>query len=350
MMVRTLSSIILIFTISFIVIIIISPISSLTIISDIIHSHSILGFLPTNPSSQNNTTINHPPVANAGVNQTVNETDSVTLNGIASDPDPNDNDKLTYLWTQTTGPYTNLKNSNTTNPSFIAPTVSSDRVLKFLLIARDDKGATSNNTAIVAITVRHVNHPPIANVGQVNQVANPGDIATLDGSKSKDPDNGDTLSYSWVQISGPRVKMDGANTSIATFTTPSNISADTPLVFKLIVKDSKNATSIADAKVIDKYTPPPNRPPIANIAVNTSMVHGVKKVTLNGSGSRDQDGIITSYSWNQTAGPVVSLFGANTSTATFTAPKVSPAIMEFLLTVKDNKGATSNSTRMVITR
>src|SRR5689334_9092683 len=196
-MVRTPTSIIT-FTMSFIIIIIIiNPISSLTIISDIIHSHVVLGFLPTNPSSHNNTTVNHPPVANAGVNQTVNETDSVTLNGIASDPDPNDNDKLTYLWTQTAGPYTKLKNSNTTNPSFIAPTVSSDRVLKFLLTVRDDKGATSNNSAVVVITVKHVNHPPIANVGQENQVANPGDIATLDGSKSKDPDNGDTLSYSW---------------------------------------------------------------------------------------------------------------------------------------------------------
>src|SRR5690348_16353231 len=248
---------ILLFTLASSVIILISS-SSFSGISDIIHNYAALAFKATKPNSQINitshiypniTTVNHPPVANAGVNQTVNETESVTLNGIASDPDPNDNDKLTYLWTQTAGPYTKLKNSNTTNPSFIAPTVSSDRVLKFLLTVRDDKGATSNNSAVVVITVKHVNHPPIANVGQENQVANPGDIATLDGSKSKDPDN-DTLSYSWVQISGPRVKMDGANTSIATFTTPSNISADTPLVFKLIVKDSKNATSIADAKVI----------------------------------------------------------------------------------------------------
>ncbi len=69
---------------------------------------------------------------------------------------------------------------------------------------------------------------------------NPGDIVTLDGSKSKDPDSGDSLSYLWTQIAGPTVKLDGASSPIATFTAPSNISADTPLIFKLTVRDSKN--------------------------------------------------------------------------------------------------------------
>ena len=48
----------------------------------------------------------------------------------------------------------------------------------------------------------------------------------------------------------------------ATFTDSSNLSTDTTLAFRLIVKDDKNATTAID-KVIDKYIPPPNQPPIS---------------------------------------------------------------------------------------
>ena len=82
-----------------------------------------------------------------------------------------------------------------------------------------------NNPATVTITVKHINHPPVAIPGQ-NQIVNPGDVVSLDGSKSKDPD-GDPITYLWTQTSGPTVKLDGANTPIATFTAPSNISSNT---------------------------------------------------------------------------------------------------------------------------
>jgi len=48
-----------------------------------------------------------------------------------------------------------------------------------------------------------------------------------------------------------------------------------------------------------------------------------QSVTLDGSGSKDPDGNITSYSWTQTAGPPVTLNGADTMTASFTAPTLS---------------------------
>ncbi len=70
----------------------------------------------------------------------------------------------------------------------------------------------------------------------------------------------------------------------------------------------------------------------------------VGTVTLDGSGSRDPDGNITSYSWTQTAGPTITLSDANVASPTFTAPSVSSdTILKFNLTVKDDKGATSNS-------
>jgi tripartite motif-containing protein 71 len=56
------------------------------------------------------------------------------------------------------------------------------------------------------------------------------------------------------------------------------------------------------------------------------------------------DGSTSSYSWMQTAGPAVTLTGADTSTPTFTAPNVSSYTeLKFSLTVKDDKDAASNN-------
>jgi tetratricopeptide (TPR) repeat protein len=310
---------------------------------------SALAFPPTAPSNQTAndtsvaTAVNHSPKANAGINQTVNENTTVVLNGIASDPDPNDDEKLTYLWKQITGPFVKLSNNTNTNPSFIAPTVASDRELRFSLTAKDDKGAESKNLAIVTVLVKNVNRSPLAIAG-ADQTASAGDIVTLDATKSKDPDN-DELEYSWVQLAGPRVKLDNINTSIATFTAPSNISANINLVFKLTVKDDKNVSGTDNTKVIVKHIPPSNKPPIANASVGQTVNAG-DTVQLDGSKSIDPDGNITSYSWSQIAGQDVVLNATNVAKPSFTAPSnISTArnVLLFQLTVTDDKSATGLS-------
>ena len=62
-------------------------------------------------------------------------------------------------------------------------------------------------------------------------------------------------------------------------------------------------------------------------------------MTLDGTGSTDSDGTITSFAWTQTSGPAVTLTGADTATPSFTAP-TGPASLTFELTVTDNDGAT----------
>ena len=173
-----------------------------------------------------------------------------------------------------------LSNENTTNPSFTAPTVSTDRELRFLLTAKDEKGAASNNSAIVTITVKHVNHNPVANAGQ-DQNVSPGDIVALDGSKSIDPDN-DSIKYLWIQASGPSIELNGNNTVTPTFTSLSNISDETDLIFRLIVKDVKNSTGSDDVKITIGYIPPTNQPPLANAGPDQTVDSGTA-VTLDGN-------------------------------------------------------------------
>lgn len=91
--------------------------------------------------------------------------------------------------------------------------------------------------------------------------------------------------------------------------------------------------------------PPPNSPPVAEAGSNQS-VDERSSAALNGSDSRDSDGSISSYSWEQVSGQLVSLENADTSEASFETPEVSPdnEDLVFELTVRDNDGATATDT------
>ena len=112
--------------------------------------------------------------------------------------------------------------------------------MKFLLTVADDKSASSN-PATVTIIVKHINRNPIANAGS-DQTVNTGYVVSLDGSKSKDPDN-DPLVYSWKQVGGSSVIPNAANTDIRSFTAPT-VSSNSTLEFSLTVKDDKGAEAV----------------------------------------------------------------------------------------------------------
>jgi hypothetical protein len=101
--------------------------------------------------------VDHAPTAVAGNNLTVNEGDSVTLNGSASS-DP-DSDPLTYSWTQVSGPAVALTGADTALPRFTAPFVNSaGATLQFQLTVDDGFGGT--NTAMTTVTIKNINDPP----------------------------------------------------------------------------------------------------------------------------------------------------------------------------------------------
>ena len=159
---------------------------------------------------------------------------------------------------------------------------------------------------------------------------------------TKDPDN-DPIQYSWKQVDGLSVKLNDANSAVATFIAPKNISSDTDLVFQLTVTDNNNAVDIATCKVIVKIITPLNRPPIANAGLDQTVNAG-DTVTLDGPKSQDPEGKSLRYSWIQTAGPTdIALNGVDTSTPTSTAPPVVSAdtIYTFKLTVTDESGTSS---------
>lgn len=71
-------------------------------------------------------------------------------------------------------------------------------------------------------------------------------------------------------------------------------------------------------------------------------------IRLDGSASYDPDGDPITYEWTQTAGPTVTLTGANAAVATFTA--AAGQTYGFRLTVKDDRGATGIARANVTSR
>lgn len=270
--------------------------------------------------------INIKPIADAGVNQTVQGESVVVLDGSGSD-DP-DGRSLSYSWRQTTGTTMTLTKANTATPGFLAP--SDGQVLTFELTVTDADGSTDTNT--VTVTVLTVNHPPVPNAGP-DQTVLLGVEVTLDGSGSSDPEGVD-LAFSWTQTSGDEVELTGTDTAAPTFTAPDQSAT---LVFQLAVSDGVRTRT--DSVTITVT----HQPPAADAGDDQTVLVGAA-VTLDGSASSDPEGADLTFAWSQDSGDDVTLTGADTAAPTFTAPN-DPGTLVFTLTVSDgDKTATGQIT------
>ena len=93
--------------------------------------------------------VNNPPVADAGPDQTAIDGSLVTLDGTgSSDPD---GDSITYSWTQTSGTNVTLSNATIANPTFVAPSTTEEIMLGFSLVVND--GLLDSLPDSVVITV-----------------------------------------------------------------------------------------------------------------------------------------------------------------------------------------------------
>jgi MYXO-CTERM domain-containing protein len=93
-----------------------------------------------------------PPVANAGPAQSVNEGTTVTLDGTASTAAAGKT--VGYHWSQASGPSVTLSSATASKPTFTAPQVTADAVVKMQLVV--DDGTLMSAPSTVDITVKDV--------------------------------------------------------------------------------------------------------------------------------------------------------------------------------------------------
>jgi uncharacterized repeat protein (TIGR01451 family) len=114
-------------------------------------------------------------------------------------------------------------------------------------ITNDDYRAAAEGlpTVVGAAAVRTArNHPPEAAAGP-DQTVDRGDLVTLDGSGSGDPD-GHPLTIRWTQTDGPGVSLSDGGALSPTFTAPGVAGV---LTFTLTVSDA-HGLSDADATTV----------------------------------------------------------------------------------------------------
>lgn len=190
------------------------------------------------------TNSNTAPTARAGVDQSVDEQSAVTLNGTGSNDA--DGDSLTYTWTQTGGTPVGISNGSSSQASFDAPDVGIGNNVTLTFQLRVSDGNASNTDAI-DITVNGVsNSDPVVDAGG-NQTVGEFAAVSLSGSAS-DTDLGDTLTYTWSQLSGAAVTIADSDLLAASFAAPAAGPAGETLILQLAVNDG--TTSVTDTVTI----------------------------------------------------------------------------------------------------
>jgi len=279
--------------------------------------------------------------ADAGPDQTVNEGDTVYLDGSGSTPK---NEIQSYLWEQVRGkPEVALTGADQPIASFIAPQVSKDTRLTFKLTVRFASGSKDTDETKVKILDKK-NDPPTADAGPDQTVPEKSTVS-LDGSNSSDPDDG-IKSYLWKQVAGPSVSLSDPQAVQPTFTSPS-VEGNTSisLTFELTVTDFGGLLD-TDTTVVNVTGE--NDPPTADAGPDQN-VNEETIVTLDGSNSFDPDDGIASYQWKQIAGAPVSLSNPQSVQPTFLAPNVGTDGVSFIfeLTVTDFSSLQSTDTTIV---
>jgi hypothetical protein len=213
---------------------------------------------------------NQPPIANAGSDQSVNESTIVILDGSASN-DPDGDLPLSYLWKQTAGAHNvTLIGANTDNATFTAPNVSSSGdILSFSLNVTDVKGLGSSSLDSVSITVNdnpQLNSPPQT----LDQTVSTNKNAVANIALSGTDADGDSLSFHTVTQPGfgslGPITTTGPNSANVTYTPNSDYVGQDSFQFKVNdgVVDSSNV-GVVSISVLEPRSTTLTLNPVSNV-------------------------------------------------------------------------------------
>ncbi|NWY64495.1 K0319 protein, partial [Erithacus rubecula] len=233
-----------------------------------------------------NKPVDYPPIANAGPNQAVTLPQNfITLNGNQSS---DDHEIVSYEWSLSPKSKGKVVAMQGVRTPYLQLSAMQEGDYTFQLTVTDS--ARQRSTAEVTLIVQPENNsPPIAVAGPDKELTFPVESTTLDGSKSQD-DQG-IVFYHWENISGPSsVQMENDDKAIATVT---GLQVGT-YHFRLTVKDQQGLSSASVLSITVKEEN--NSPPRAHAGGKHVLVLPNNSVTLDGSGSADDQGIV-SYLW-----------------------------------------------------
>jgi PKD repeat protein len=203
------------------------------------------------------------------------------------------------------------------------------------LTVTDKKAQTSTDTLTVFVSSPVLpDTAPVADAGADKNVT-VGSVVSFNGSGSTD-DVG-IASYSWDFNAADGITSEATNvTATHVYTSAGNYTVT------LTVTDKKAQTSTDTLTVFVSSPVLPDTAPVADAGADKNVTVG-SVVSFNGSGSTDDVGI-TSYSWDFNAADGITSEATN---VTATHVYAFAGNYTVTLTVKDNKGQTSNDSLTV---
>jgi hypothetical protein len=272
--------------------------------------------------------------ASAGPDQLVDEGDVVQLGGECTDKLGRD---MSFSWTQTIGPFSELSSNADPDPTFVAPEIPNGPIVPMAFRFTCSAEGGGSATDIVIVRVRPLNDNPIADAGpDKNSLSFRYVYLTGSGSDS----DGDKLQYTWTQTGGDDVELVYPNKAEARFLAPEVTGgASMNLEFELTVSDPYGGKD-SDTVTVTIYS---NNVRASADAGPDQVVDEQTTVTLSGTGE-DADSDEITFEWRQIGGEQVTLSATDEPEPTFTAPAVDNGkvkVLVFELRVADESGRPS---------
>ena len=237
-------------------------------------------------------TLNSPPVAAAGPDQSAFVGNSVTLGG--SNSSDIDGNPLTFRWSFTSKPGSSpatLSDPGAVNPTFV---VDASGVYVLQLIVNDGTSDSLPDT----MTVTTLNSRPVANAGD-DQLASTGEVVQLSGSRSTDVD-GNPLTFVWsltTRPAGSAAILSSPTAVNPTFT----LDKSGTYVAQLIVNDGTLDSEPDTVNIGTRNQAPVSRAGSAQTVAVGATVH------LDGSTSSDANGDPLTFRWSIASRPPASI-------------------------------------------
>ncbi len=273
---------------------------------------------------------------------TVTAGDSVTLNGLGTDPE--DGSNVTYAWSSNTNPPIT---GNSSSLTFTAVNNTNQSItVTFTLQVFDTKGLGSEPGMVnVTINPQSQNQNPVVFSKEVVQEG--GNPLTIDLSLSEfsnDPD-GDPLTFEILSVNAPDFTLDTTNLPLVVASDPADIPISGTFTFQ--ATDPGGLVSNTGTITV-RFVPIPNLPPVANAGIDTtwyiSSTDPMINVSLDGSASFDPEGSALTYKWSTTSG--ITLFDDTVVKPAFDIG--APGVFTFSLIVKDDLGQPSNTSSVTV--
>jgi RHS repeat-associated protein len=280
--------------------------------------------------------VNRPPMVDAGGDQSITlPTNSVSLNGIASDDGLPQGSVLQLLWSVVSGPGPVVFSDPTKAISTATFTTAGEYVLK---LTASDGQLSAGDT--LKVTVVPNNQPPTVDAGPDQTIELP-DPALLKGVITDDGmPHGSTVTSTWSVVNGPGpVVFGNANAPVTT------ASFTTPGLYTLRLRATDTEFTVSDEMAVTVLL---NQPPTANAGPD-------QEITLPGTaalnGTATDDGLPRGSTletfWSFVSGPGPVVFPDATvlnATAIFTAP----GTYVLRLTASDSKLSASDELAIVV--